>query len=282
MAKGIVLIHGAWHDHHTWDAIAPLLEAAGHTVRAIDLPGAGIHARKPLSYEHRPLDARAFANEPSPNADVTQAERTGAVIATVRELNAATGTKAVIVGHSLGGLTLSPVAETIPGEISAAVYLSAFMLPHGMSAADMAGHPLAAGSLTPTLFLADAAKVGARRLDPRSEDAAYRARVKETFYGDLTDAQFANALAHLHPDEPACMALTPSPVTAGRFGTVPRHYIACTEDRALLIGVQREMVRMVDASIGGSTTVHTMHCSHSPFHSQPQALAGILSGIAGH
>ena len=35
-----VLVHGAWHGHHTWDALVPELEAAGHSVVAFDLPGA--------------------------------------------------------------------------------------------------------------------------------------------------------------------------------------------------------------------------------------------------
>ncbi len=279
-ANGVVLIHGAWHDHHTWDSVVPLLEAAGVTVNAIDLPGAGANAAIPSSYNTRPLDAAAFATEVSPNAGVTQQERTDAIIAAVREVNAATGGKAVVVGHSLGGLTVSPVVEAIPGEVSAAVYLTAFMLPPGMVAGQIITHELMADAMVPSLFLADPEQVGAMRLDPKSEDSAYAARAKEAFYADLTDAQFATALSHLHPDEPAQVAGVPSAVTKSNYGTVPRHYIECTDDKAIVIGGQREMIRLTDEAMGDATTVHTLNASHSPFHSQPEALADIITSIA--
>ncbi len=280
MTNGIVLIHGAWHDHHTWDAVVPALTDAGVTAKAIDLPGAGVNAKKPASWTH-PIDPAAFGTEVSPNAGTTQQERTDAVIAAVREVNAATGGKAVICGHSLGGLTVTPVAETIPDEISAAVYLTAFMLRPGMVAGEMIGHPLMADALVPSLFLADPEQVGALRLDPQSEDAEYVARAREAFFADLTDDQFAQALSHLHPDEPAQVAGVPSDATADRYGTVARHYIECTQDRAITIAAQREMVKTMDAAMGGTTTVHRMETSHSPFHSQPQALAATLAAISG-
>ena len=104
--NGVVLIHGAWHDHHTWDAVVPLLEAEGRIVRAIDLPGAGSGAARPASFDVRPLDPAAFGTELSPNAGVTQDERTQAAIDAVRTVNSQTGGKAVVLGHSLGGYAI--------------------------------------------------------------------------------------------------------------------------------------------------------------------------------
>lgn len=279
-ATGFILIHGAWHDHHCWEAVVRLLEAAGHPVRALDLPGAGVNARRPLSADTDPPDAEGMVHEPSPNADVTQQARTDAVIAVVRDLVAASGRPPVVVGHSLGGLTVSPVAQTVPDEIAAAVYLTAMMLPPGMKGAEVGVHPASAGSQIASLLLGDAGTIGARRLNPRSTDPDYIARVRQAFYGDLTDAQFDSARTFLHPDEPLSVAVQPSPITKDRFGRVPRHYIECLQDHAITIAMQREMVRMVDAAMGGATRVHTMDCSHSPFYSQPQALADILIGIA--
>ncbi|MGW4485563.1 alpha/beta fold hydrolase [Amycolatopsis sp. NPDC004368] len=34
-----MLVHGAWHGAGCWDGLVPLLESAGHTVDAVDLPG---------------------------------------------------------------------------------------------------------------------------------------------------------------------------------------------------------------------------------------------------
>jgi alpha-beta hydrolase superfamily lysophospholipase len=63
-----VLVHGAWHGAATWSRVVPRLEARGHVARALDLPGAGTNAKTPASYDRRPLDAAAFASEPSPNS----------------------------------------------------------------------------------------------------------------------------------------------------------------------------------------------------------------------
>ncbi len=277
--NGVVLIHGAWHDHHTWDSVVPMLEAEGFVVKAMDLPGAGANAPRPLSFDSRPLDPAAFGTEPSPNAGVTQDERTAATIEAVREVNAKTGGKALVLGHSLGGLTVSSVVEEIADEVSAAVYLTAFMLPPGMLAVQMIQHELMAEALVPSLFMADPELVGALRMDTASPDVDYRARLKEAFYADLSDDQFEVALRHLHPDEPVQVAAVPSSVCTERFGNVERHYIECTQDRAITQSGQREMIRLMDEAMGNQTTVHQLNTSHSPFHSQPGTLASLISDI---
>jgi len=278
--NGVVLIHGAWHDHHTWDSVVPLLGAEGCVTKAIDLPGAGADAPRPASFNARPLDSATFGSEPSPNAGVTQQERTAAAMDAVREVNAKTGGKAIVLGHSLGGLTVSPVVEAMSDEVSAAVYLTAFMLPPGMVAGQMIQHELMSEALVPALFMADPEQVGALRIDPSSPDAAYKARAKEAFYADLSDAQLESALVHLHPDEPAQVAGVPSNVSRKRFGLVARHYIECTEDRAITLAGQKEMIRLMDQAMGNKTTVHQLNTSHSPFLSQPSALASLILDIA--
>lgn len=279
--NGVVLVHGAWHDHHTWDSVVTFLEAEGCVAKAIDLPGAGANAPRPSSFDRRPLDLVAFGTEPSPNAGVTQNERTAATIEAVREVNAQTGGKAVVLGHSLGGLTVSSVVEEIADEVSAAVYLTAFMLPPGMLAVQMIQHELMAEALVPSLFMADPEQVGALRIDTASPDADYKARLKEAFYADLSDDQFEVALRHLHPDEPVQVAAVPSSVSPGCFGTVARHYIECTEDRAITHAGQQEMIRLIDEAMGEKTIVHQLNTSHSPFYSEPGALANLVARIAG-
>lgn len=110
-----VFVHGAWHNHNTWDRVVARLQPLGHACTALDLAGAGVHAQRPRSNFQRPLDARAFAAEPSPNAGVTQAQRNEAVIAAVRELGDRTGQPVVLAGHSLGGATVSHVARIRAG-----------------------------------------------------------------------------------------------------------------------------------------------------------------------
>ncbi|KAF1073488.1 alpha/beta fold hydrolase [Halodesulfovibrio sp. MK-HDV] len=278
--KNFVLIHGAWHDHHAWDFVVPFLEDAGYLATALDLPGAGATAKYPSSYLRRPFDLEAFTAEHSPNANVTQEERTDAVITAVRELNARSSSKAVLVGHSLGGLTVSHVAEAISDELSAVVYCSALMLPSNMLHTQMNAHETMSGRLTPNLEIGDPVKTGVMRFNPKSDDPNYRALVKAAFYADVTEERFQLALSYLIPDEPAQVTTIPSPITKKNFGRISRYYIQCTQDNAIPLAAQQEMVSLVDADMNNATTVHSLESSHSPFFSHPEEFAQILKEIA--
>lgn len=227
-----VLVHGGWHNHSTWRKVVPILEAQGFTALTLDLPGAGVNAIAPESLKRSPFDPAAFATERSLVARVTQEERTRAVINLVEEAASLTDGKVILVGHSAGGLTISAVAEQVPDLLRAVVYLSGFMLPNGMQVFTMLQHETMASSLGPGLFVGDPAATGATRIHVGSADDAYRARLRATFYGDLSESEFALAASQLHCDEPVG-AVTPSGITPGRFGRVPRHYIRCTQDRAI-------------------------------------------------
>jgi pimeloyl-ACP methyl ester carboxylesterase len=275
-----VLVHGGWHNHSAWDRVVPILAAQGFAALTLDLPGAGRNAIAPKSLSLRPFDPAAFAAERSPIAGVTQEERTQAVVALVRKAASLGDGKVILVGHSAGGLTISPVAEQIPELLLAVVYLSGFLLPNGMQVFTMLQHETMASSLGPWLFVGDPATTGATRINVGSADDAYRSRLKAAFYGDVSESDFATATSQLHCDEPVG-AVAPSGITPGRFGTVPRHYIRCTQDRAIPLSGQDHMIATVDGTIGGKTTIHTLKSSHSPFLSQPAALSQILSGIHG-
>jgi len=275
-----VFVHSAWLSAATWQKLIPLLEARGYVARALDLPGAGANAKAPSSYDRRPLDAAAFASEPSPNASVTQEDRTRAVIALVEDTRRQTGAPIVLVGHSLGGLTVTAVAETIPEQLHAAVYLCAYMVPPGMPTSTIR-QGVNSGSLVQALQKANPKEVGAIRIDPRSEDSDYREQLRLAFFGDVRPTDFALELTHMHCDEPVRPVLTPSVMTAERFGRVPRHYFRALEDRAILIAAQDFMISAVDIAMGNLTHVHTLATSHVPYLSQPDAVAEILLAIAG-
>jgi pimeloyl-ACP methyl ester carboxylesterase len=275
-----VFVHGAWHDAATWRLVTPLLEARGYVVRALDLPGAGRNAKAPRSYGRHPLDLAAFAIERSPNAEVSQQDRTRAVVALIDEVTRNEARPVVLVGHSLGGLTVSAVAEVIPERVSAVAYLDAFLLPLGMTAHTMIEHPTMADSLVPSLFLADPGLVRAMRIDPRSDRPDYVQQTKSALYGDLSDADLQVALSHLHCDEPLGVMLNPAHVTPVRFGRVHRHFIRCLNDKAIPIAAQDFMIGAIDERACGPTHTHTLATSHSPFYAQPSALADILMEIA--
>ncbi|PWV99229.1 pimeloyl-ACP methyl ester carboxylesterase [Hoeflea marina] len=277
-----VLVHGGWHNQSTWDKVRPLLEAQGHAVLTLDLPGAGRNTTAPKSLAVRPFDLAAFSTEASPIAGVTQGERTQAVVELVRRGASLSDGKIILVGHSAGGMTISAVAEQVPDLLEAVVYLAGFMVSNGLSLLAMLQHEAMSSALSPGLFVGDARAIGATRINPGPADEAYRSLLKASFYADVTDADFARAAAQLHCDEPNGGALAPSEITPERFGSVPRHYIRTTEDCAVPLAGQDYMVAAVDGTIGSTTITHTLASSHSPFLSQPVALSTILLDIAAH
>ncbi len=274
-----VFVHGGWVDNSIWRRVIPLLEARGHVARALDLPGSGPHAQVPLAFGKRPLNAAAFAVEASP-ADATQEERTKAVVALAEETARETGGPVVLAGQSLGGLTVTAVAEAIPDRLHAIVYISAFLQSPGTPAIALMQHESNADSLVPSLFLADPRVVGASRIDPRSDNAEYRARMRNALCADVSEADFSSAFAGATCDEPVGIMLTPAQITAERFGKVPRHYIRCLEDRAITPAAQDYMINAVDSALNSQTHTHSLASSHFPFYSQPETLTEILLGIA--
>jgi hypothetical protein len=144
----------------------------------------------------------------------------------------------------------------------------------------MLQHETLSSALAPGLFVGDPVAIGATRINVGSTDAAYRALLKAAFYADVSESDFAHAASQLHCDEANAGAVAVSEITPRRFGTVPRHYIRCTQDQAIPLTGQDHMIATVDAAIGGRTTTHTLESSHSPFLSQPATLAKILINIA--
>jgi pimeloyl-ACP methyl ester carboxylesterase len=274
-----VLVHGGWHNNSTWDRVTPLLKAEGFAALTLDLPGAGVNTIAPTSFSVRPFDSAAFAAERSPIAGITQQQRTQAVIAMVKQAASLSDGKVILVGHSAGGMTISAVTEQVPNLLFAVVYLAGFMVPNGMPLLAMLQHKTLSSALAPGLFVGDPVAIGATRINPGSTDATYRALLKASFYGDVSESEFVHAASQLHCDESNAGALAPSEITPGRFGTVPRHYIRCTRDRAIPVTGQDHMIATVDAATGGKTHTHTLDSSHSPFLSQPAALSKILIDI---
>jgi pimeloyl-ACP methyl ester carboxylesterase len=278
----LVLVHGGWHSHSAWDKVTPILKASGFAALTIDLPGAAVNATAPTSLGLRPFDPAAFAVERSPVAGVTQEERTQAVVTLVKKAATLSDGKVILVGHSAGGMTISAVAEQVPNLLLALVYLAGFMLPNGMPLLAMLQHETLSSALAPGLFVGDPAAIGATRINVASTDEAYRSLLKAAFYGDASESEFAHAASQLHCDEPNAGAVARSEITPGRFGTVPRHYIRCTQDRAIPLTGQDHMIAVVDGAIGGKTITHTLESSHSPFLSQPATLSKILIEICVH
>ena len=108
-----VLIHGAFHGGWAWEKITPLLEKEGHTVIAPDLPGHG--------------------KDNTPVSDITLQAYTD----TVCNILDSQSEPVILVGHSLGGISISQAAEARPEKVRTLVYLAALLQQNGESSSDV-------------------------------------------------------------------------------------------------------------------------------------------------
>jgi pimeloyl-ACP methyl ester carboxylesterase len=200
-----VLVHGAWHGAWCWDKVVPLLEAEGHDVVAVDLPGHGGNA----------VDA----------AGMTLAAY-GRTVASAVE---AAGEQVVLVGHSMGGMAVTQGAEHVPDRLAALVYVCAFLPAGGQSLLQLADNDPEARVL-PNLEVDEEAGLC---------EVAAGARTA-VFYGECSPEDAAAASARLGPESLAAFA-APAEITDERAGSVRRVYIECVRDRAISIAKQREM-----------------------------------------
>jgi hypothetical protein len=74
--------------------------------------------------------------------------------------------------------------------------------------------------------------------------------------------------------EPLAPLATPLRLTAARFGSVPRIYVECSEDRAMTLAAQRRMQKALPCR-----ERITLEADHSPFFSHSERLTDVLSKI---
>ncbi|MEP6481470.1 MAG: alpha/beta hydrolase [Rhodoglobus sp.] len=103
----LVLIPGFWLDGASWGEVVPDLEAAGHTVQALTLPGL------------ESLDAD--------RSSITLRDHVEAVVAVIDAI----GHPVVLVGHSGGGAIAHAAVDARPDAVSRVVYVDSGPLGDG-------------------------------------------------------------------------------------------------------------------------------------------------------
>jgi len=168
----------------------------------------------------------------------------------------------VVVGHSLGGAVISRVAERLPARIRQLVYLAGYLLARGGSVAQAARGDVSS-LLAPNMI----------PVEPGVSCALRPEVLRDAFYGSCSDADFEFARARLTP-QPLKLLVTTLDVSESKFGSVPRAYLETARDRAVSLDAQRRMQSALPCA-----PVFTLDSDHSPFLSQPEALARILISI---
>ena len=150
-----------------------------------------------------------------------------------------------------------------------------------MSVGPVFGHESYSGAQAGPLFIGDPAKHGALRINPRSDDREYIAKIRAALHHDVSDDRFTAIANLLHCDEVASTVGVPVAISPERYGAVDRQYVLMTEDGAVPPAAQAHMIKTVDESgIGGVTTVHEMSGSQSPFFAKPKELRDVFVEIA--
>jgi pimeloyl-ACP methyl ester carboxylesterase len=239
MMSTYVLVHGAWHGPWCWEKVVPLLKQAGHQVETPDLSGCG--------------QDKTFR-------EITLATYTKRVC----EILDAQAEPVILVGHSMGGIVISQVAEERPEKIQALVYLTAFLVQNGESVFQIA-QTNSDSLVAPNLVVNE---------EQGSLTFKEGAPLKDMFYGDCSDEDVARATSLLVPEALAPQG-TPVRITAEHFGRVPRVYIECLRDRALSPSFQKRMYTATPCQ-----TILSMETSHSPFFSAPQQLVQHLTSLS--
>lgn len=234
-----ILIHGSWHSAWNWHKVIPLLQNAGHRAIAIDLPGMG--------------------RDKTPIQNVRMKDTVEHICQLIDSIEG----KVTLVGHSKNGIMISQAAEHRPEKINRLIYLAAYLVPHGKTQAAYSALDTE-GWLKP--YVSRHPETGSHTLQPEI--------YKEGLYHDCPD-EITELAKLLLSQEPVESGITPLHLTEERYGSVPRFYIECTEDRAVTPFIQKLMYEETPCQ-----KVYRMAASHSPFFSQPGELVKIFLDIA--
>lgn len=200
-----VLVHGAFAGAWCWEPIIPALEAAGHTVIAIDLPGAG--------------------GDRTPVEGITLASCVARVCEALSE-------PSILVGSSMGGIVITQAANDRPANVEQLVFVCAFMPSNGQSLLDIAELPEGAGNQ----IQANMVVSGDPPVATLSDEAAALA-----VYNRCTPEQRAWAIPRRREQAVAPFA-TPVDVDDALLATIPRSFVLTLDDNAFTTGLQRRMI----------------------------------------
>jgi pimeloyl-ACP methyl ester carboxylesterase len=274
----LVFIHGWWHGCWCWSDVLTNVAAARRIAVAVDMAGHGLDARRPDLLTTRTGDFGTSTFDDSPVADITLDQAADRLIAQIELIGR--GQPVTVIAHSMGGTVLTRVAQRSPQLVAHAVYLAAFMPASDTPAGVYMTAPENDGQLVASVLQADLLVTGALRLDPGSNDLAYRIGLRRTFFGDVEPAIADAAIGLLTPDAPAKIALGETSLTADGWGAVPRTYVVCSRDMAVRPPLQNRFIRDADAAFPNNpTSVVTLDASHSPFLSMPRQVADIVTQL---
>lgn len=231
----LLLVHGAWAGAFAWDPVASALDERNLKWKAIDRVGS--NSKKKFGWF---VSASDVADD---------------IIMEARRIDG----PVVLVGHSAGGMAISGAAARAPEEFTGLVYLCA-LLPRGgdrlLKLVTKDQDSDFGGAVKPNLLK------GIISLD--------RSRLHEYLFHDCGHEVADEYIARLG-DESIRLGIAKFRSTPG-FDAMPKHYVACTEDRTMSPSFQKWMVERQSV-----TSYSELTSGHMPMCSQPETLANRLA-----
>ncbi|WP_432183928.1 alpha/beta fold hydrolase [Streptomyces tendae] len=275
-----VLVHGTHSAGAFWVPIARELALRGHRVVTVDQPRHGAEAFVAESYQRQ--DLAAMAVEPSPLKGLGLDDYEARVTGIVRR--AARNGPVVLVGHSLGGVSVSRVADAVPHLLHHICYMAAFCPSRVLPTADACtAAPENANAVSPVeLTVGDPDRLGVLRLNFRTGVRGELALLKEMICADYPDADFRRILAGMQTDEPVAAYAGRAVGRAATWGRVPRTYLRFGKDRTIATALQDRMIAEADAATPGNRfRVHDFPDASHVGPLDPTPVADALDTLAG-
>ncbi len=251
MSEPIVLVHGGAHGAWCWSPLLAHLDSVGI---AIDLP------------------PKAVRGVPHPNPMPEELATTTIddfVVSAIADIDAAGLDRFVLVGHSMGGLTIAEIARRIPERVAHLVFVSCMVPPEGGLVLD--GVP--ADSTSKAGDLLDGAERETQRRAGLDEDT-----IRYMFCSDMDEQQTRFVLDHTGPE---ALAVFGEHVTRrGIPAALPKTYVRLLRDQALTPSDQDQAIANLRSSPGGDMNVVALDTGHDVMISSPDQLAAILDRIA--
>ncbi|MBX2897912.1 MAG: alpha/beta fold hydrolase [Cyclobacteriaceae bacterium] len=236
--KTFVLVHGAWQAPYVWNNVKTQIEKNGHTVLLVELP--------------------AHGDDTTPPQNTSMDVYRDKVIEVINTVN----NKVILVGHSMGGMVISSVAEKIPTKIEKLIYIGAFVPADNQSLLDLAytdAQSQLGASLVPSQ--------DQLTLDVKQENIV-------TIFCQDAAANQQQLVLSKYKTEPAIPFTNKVTLTSANFGSVTKYYIHTTQDHAIGIDLQNAMVKAANI-----TKEYSLNTGHSPFLSAPNDVAKLFLEI---
>jgi len=175
----------------------------------------------------------------------------------------------VLVGHSMGGLTIAEVARRAPERVAQLIFVSCLVPPEGGTVVDAL--PESVRDMTREAMAR--ARAGDVALGPGMDDALKR----HMFCNDMDDEQTRFVLERCGHECPS--AFLDTVTRDGIPATLPKTYVRLLRDQALEPATQDQQIAHLRASPGGEVRVVELDCGHDAMVSRPRELAAVLNRV---